>query len=216
MSFSTRTSRPSSSPPPRTPGRKRVSAKGIVNAVLWPVVAFVVFLGVWAIISERLPKTRKFILPSPWAVVRDGFGSADVRSELLRATWFTAKEALFGLAIASVIGIGLAVVMSQARWIERAVYPWAVVLQTIPILALVPLIGFWFGFGLFSRVLVCVLIAVFPIISTTLFGLRSVDRSHHDLFTLYRAGRLTRLVKLQWPPRCRRSSPGCGSRPGWP
>ena len=49
--------------------------------------------------------------------------------------------------MAIVIGIGLAVVMSQARWVERSLYPYAVILQTIPILALVPLIGFWFGFG---------------------------------------------------------------------
>jgi NitT/TauT family transport system permease protein len=107
--------------------------------------------------------------------------------------------AMAGLAIAAVLGIGLGVLMSQARWIERAVYPWAVVLQTIPILALVPLIGFWFSFGLSSRILVCVLIAIFPIISTTLFGLRGVDRGDHDLFTLYGAKRSARLRKLQWP-----------------
>jgi len=73
------------------------------------------------------------------------------------------------------------------------------VLQTIPVLALVPLFGFWFGFGIECRVLVCVLIALFPIVANTLFGLRSVDEAHHDLFTLHRASRLTRLVKLQLP-----------------
>src|SRR6185503_8200595 len=72
-------------------------------------------------------------------------------------------------------------------------------LQTVPILALVPMFGFWFGFGFASRVLVCALIGVFPILANTLFGLRSVAGNHHDLFTLHRAGRLTRLVKLQIP-----------------
>ena len=67
--------------------------------------------------------------------------------------------------------------MSQARWLERSLYPYAVILQTVPILALVPLFGFWFGFGFFSRVLVCVLIALFPIIANTLFGLRSRGRA---------------------------------------
>ncbi|QTR02743.1 ABC transporter permease, partial [Saccharothrix algeriensis] len=71
------------------------------------------------------------------------------------------------------VGVALAVLMSLASWVERAVYPYAVVLQTVPILALVPLFGFWFGFGLGSRVLVCVLVAVFPVIANTLFGLRS-------------------------------------------
>jgi NitT/TauT family transport system permease protein len=89
--------------------------------------------------------------------------------------------------------------MGQAGWLERSLYPYAVVLQTIPILAMVPLFGYWFGFGLTARVLVCVLIALFPIIATTLFGLRSVESGHHDLFTLHGAGRLTRLVKLQLP-----------------
>ena len=89
--------------------------------------------------------------------------------------------------------------MSQARWVERSLYPYAVVLQSIPILALVPVIGFWFDFGLASRLIVTVLIALFPVISSTLFGLQSADRGQHDLFTLHRAGRLTRLVKLQLP-----------------
>ena len=78
-------------------------------------------------------------------------------------------------------------------------YPYAVVLQTIPILAIVPLIGFAFGFNFRSRVLVCVLIALFPIITNTLFGLLSVDHGQHDLFTLHGVGRWQRLWKLQFP-----------------
>jgi NitT/TauT family transport system permease protein len=93
----------------------------------------------------------------------------------------------------------LAIAMSQARWVERSLYPYAVLTQTIPILAMVPLFGFWFGFGYVSRVLVVVLFCIFPIIANTLFGLRSVEQDHHDLFTLHDAGRLTRLWKLQLP-----------------
>jgi NitT/TauT family transport system permease protein len=74
-----------------------------------------------------------------------------------------------------------------------------VLLQCVPILALVPVIGFWFDFGLTSRVIVTVLIALFPVISSTLFGLQSTDRGQHDLLSLHRAGRVTRLVKLQFP-----------------
>ena len=91
--------------------------------------------------------------------------------------------------------------MSQAKFIERSVYPYAVMLQTIPILAIVPLIGFAFGFNFRSRVLVCVLIAMFPIITNTLFGLLSVDHGQHDLFTLHGVGRWRRLWKLQFPGR---------------
>jgi NitT/TauT family transport system permease protein len=132
-------------------------------------------------------------------VVREAFLNGGNFESLIRALGLTAGVAMAGLGVAIVLGIALGVLMSQARWVERAVYPWAVVLQTIPILALVPLIGFWFDFGLFSRILVCVLIAIFPIISTTLFGLRSVEPADHDLFTLYGASRRARLTKLQWP-----------------
>lgn len=110
--------------------------------------------------------------------------------------------ALTGLAIAAVIGIVWAVVMSQSRMMETALFPpYAVVLQCIPILALVPpLVGFWFGFGFSARVFVCVLIALFPIVSNTLFGLRSVDRQMRDLFALHHPSRLTVLRKLEFPP----------------
>jgi NitT/TauT family transport system permease protein len=132
-------------------------------------------------------------------VLQVGFLEPYNLQELLEALWLTVRVAMVGLGIAIVIGMTLAIAMSQARWVERSLYPYAVILQTIPILALVPLFGFWFGFGLTSRVLVCVLIALFPIIANTLFGLRSVDQDHHDLFTLHDAGRLTRLWKLQLP-----------------
>jgi NitT/TauT family transport system permease protein len=79
------------------------------------------------------------------------------------------------------------------------VYPYAVILYTIPTLALVPLIGFWFEYGYFSRVIVCILIALFPVISSTLFGLQSVDSGMHDLFTMHGVSRAARLVKLQLP-----------------
>ena len=165
-----------------------------------PLVVLLVTIGLWYAISYLLlDPQRRFLLPPPHAVVQVGFLDPYNLQELLAALWLSARVAMVGLAIAIVIGMTLAIAMSQARWVERSLYPYAVILQTIPILALVPLFGFWFGFGLTSRVLVCVLIALFPIIANTLFGLRSVDQDHHDLFTLHDAGRLTRLRKLQLP-----------------
>jgi NitT/TauT family transport system permease protein len=107
--------------------------------------------------------------------------------------------ALVGLAISVVLGIFIAVLMSQAKIAERAIFPYMVTLQAIPILAIVPLIGFWFGYGTRSRVFVCVIISIFPIIVNTLFGLQSADRGMHDLFTLHHANRVTRLRKLMFP-----------------
>jgi NitT/TauT family transport system permease protein len=74
-----------------------------------------------------------------------------------------------------------------------------VMLQAIPILAIVPLISFWLGTGQESRIIVCVIISLFPIIVNTLFGLQSAERGMHDLFTLQHVNRLTRLRKLMFP-----------------
>lgn len=165
-----------------------------------PFIVFLAVIGLWYAVSYLLlTPERRFLVPPPHAVVQIGFLDWFNLQELLDALLLSARVAFLGLAIAIVVGMTLAVAMSQARWIERSLYPYAVILQTIPILALVPMFGFWFGFGLTSRVLVCVLIALFPIIANTFFGLQSVNREHHDLFTLHGAGRLTRLWKLQFP-----------------
>jgi NitT/TauT family transport system permease protein len=142
---------------------------------------------------------RRFLIPPPHAVIQVAFLDPDNLHELAAGLWLSTRVAFLGLAIAIVIGMTLAIAMSQARWIERSIYPYAVILQTVPILALVPVFGLWFGFGFTSRVLVCILIALFPLIANTLFGLQSVNQDHHDLFTLQGANRWTRLWKLQFP-----------------
>jgi NitT/TauT family transport system permease protein len=107
--------------------------------------------------------------------------------------------AIAGLVTAMILGVFSAVMMSQATWIETSFYPYAVFLQTVPILALVPLIGLLFGFGMGARILVCVIISLFPIITNTLFGLKSAEKAQHELFSLHHASRWTRLTKLQFP-----------------
>ncbi|MGQ0670282.1 MAG: ABC transporter permease [Actinomycetota bacterium] len=157
-------------------------------------------LGVWTFVSYvALTEGQRFLLPPPQQVLRDGFFNWEHLQVILLGTWATAKVALLGLTIAIGVGMLLAILMAQARWIERSIYPYAVIVQTIPIIALVPLVGFFFTYNFTSRVLACVLIAIFPIITNTLFGLRSADESLHDLFTLHGAGRLTRLWKLELP-----------------
>jgi len=180
---------------PATGQRRRALAQ-----VVAPMIVFALVIGVWLFISYvLLEPRRRFLMPPPQEVVRIGFFDARNLSEILGALWSTTQVAIVGLLVAIAIGTIVPVAMIQARWIEWSIYPWAVVLQTIPILAIVPLIGFWFQFGFSSRVLVCVLISLFPIITNTLFGLKSTDQAHHDLFTLQRAGRVQRLLKLQLP-----------------
>lgn len=178
----------------------RARRRSWLRAVLPPALLLLVVLALWTAVSYLLlAPRRRFLLPPPQQVVTDGFGSAQTRGEILDALVSTASVAAVGLLIATILGVSVAIVMSQADWLERSVYPWAVVLQTIPILALVPLIGFWFKMGFSSRVIVCVLISLFPIITNTLFGLKSADRAYHELFTLNHASRWRILVSLQLP-----------------
>jgi NitT/TauT family transport system permease protein len=168
--------------------------------IVAPLIVFALMMGVWLFMSYvLLEPRRRFLMPPPQEVLRIGLLDARNLTEILGGLWSTTQVALVGLAVAISIGTVVPVAMIQARWVEWSIYPWAVVLQTIPILAIVPLIGFWFQFGFSSRVLVCVLISLFPIITNTLFGLKSTDQAHHDLFTLQHANRLQRLLKLQLP-----------------
>ena len=177
-------------------------------AILIPVVAsVVVFLTLWYLArTYGLSDRQRFLLPAPLDVWRRGFVDGAVRSEIMAAAWVTAREAAVGLAIAVVLGVVCGALMSQARWVERSFYPWAIVLQTVPILAIVPLLDLWakndillVKEGFRSRLIVIVIIALFPIISNTFFGLLSVDATHHDLFTVSGAGRWTRFWKLELP-----------------
>jgi NitT/TauT family transport system permease protein len=165
-----------------------------------PAAVLVAVVGLWYAVSYLLlDPQRRFLVPPPHEVIRVSFFDPFNLRELLGALWLSTRIAFIGLAIAILVGMAMAMAMSRAKWVERSLYPYAVLTQTIPILAMVPLFGFWFGFGNFSRVLVVVLFCIFPVVANTLFGLQSVQQEHHDLFTLHGASRLTRLRKLQLP-----------------
>ena len=132
-------------------------------------------------------------------MLRVGFLDTDNFGDILQSLWSSTKVAMIGLSISIVLGLFIATLMSQTKLVERAIFPFMVILQAIPILAIVPLISFWWGTGQRSRVVVCVIISLFPIIVNTLFGLQSAERGMHDLFTLHHANRLTRLRKLMFP-----------------
>ncbi len=179
---------------------KKTPRESWVRTVLPPLLLGAVILGIWYFFSfVVLDPSRQFLLEPPHEVARVGFFTWDNLSTILDGLYWSTRVALTGLVISIVLGVSIAVVMSQTVIFERALFPYLVILQAIPILALVPLISFWFGTGENSRVLVCVLISIFPIIVNTLFGLQSADALHHDLFTLQQVSRWTRLRKLMFP-----------------
>jgi len=180
--------------------RKSRMVSGVRRQVLPPLGLGMLLIGVWYFISYVvLDASRRFLLKPPHEVVRVGFLDGENLAEMMAGLWSSTKVAMIGLAISILMGVFLAVAMSQSKIIERAVFPYAVTLQAIPILAIVPLLGFWFGYQLTPRVVICVIISIFPIIVNTLFGLLSAQRAMHDLFTLHHASRWTRLWKLMFP-----------------
>ncbi len=170
-----------------------------------PIIVFFLFIGLWYLLSTvLLPPQKRFLLPTPHKVINEGFlvwrtGESRGLQPILLSLWDSAKVALMGLAITIVVGISLAVAMSTSRWLERATWPYLVAIQSAPILALTPLIRALIDGPQKQRVLVVTLIAIFPIVSNTLFGLLSAEKSQHELFTLQGASRWTRLTKLQFP-----------------
>ena len=183
-------------------GVPRIKSRGrnAAETILPPLVMGGFFLAAWYLVSYVvLDERRRFLLRPPHEVLQVGFLDWENFSEILEGLWSSTQVATTGLSISIMIGFTLAIVMSQAKVVERAIFPFMVTLQAIPILAIVPLISFWWGTGERSRVVVCVIISLFPIIVNTLFGLQSAERGMHDLFTLHRASRLTRLRKLMFP-----------------
>jgi NitT/TauT family transport system permease protein len=168
--------------------------------VVPPLVLVALLVAIWCYFSYwGMSEGRRFLVPSPRKVWDQGFADADNRRDLLGALWSSVRVASIGLALSVVIGVLIAVAMSQSKLIERAVFPVLVAVQATPILSMVPLIAIILGTQQSSRVLVCVLISFFPIVLNTLFGLISGDSGLHDLVTLHRGGRLTRLRKVMFP-----------------
>ena len=188
--------------------RRRIGWIGIFG----PIFVFAALIGAWYLMHHwgmrALFDKPPFLVPPPHDVLYDSFvrkvpqgdGSYYVaRNDLLPALGWTAAVAGGGLCVSIVLGIGLAVLMNRATWLERTAWPYLIAMQAIPILAIAPILGSILGYQANTRILICVMISIFPIVSNTLFGLQSVDSSQHDLFTLKRVSRWTRLWKLEFP-----------------
>ena len=139
---------------------------------------------------------KPFLVPRPASVLR---ATNENAKELLTAAGLTASAALCGFACSLVVGTLIACVFSQSGVIRRSCYPYAIFLQTVPIIAIAPLIVVWFGAGFRSVVLVSFIISLFPIITNGTTGLLAIDPDLLDLFRLYRASRWQVLWKLRLP-----------------
>jgi NitT/TauT family transport system permease protein len=152
-------------------------------------------LGLWqALVTlNHLPP---YILPGPLVVaqaLRERFPS------LLNSLLITTEEAAGGLVASIVVGVGAAMLFAQWRWLRQLLYPYTILLQTVPIVAIAPLIINWAGAGIFSVTIVTFIICLAPIIANTTQGLISIDENLIHLFLMYKATPAQILFRLRLP-----------------
>jgi NitT/TauT family transport system permease protein len=166
----------------RVTERARVAGRGLTipgSDYVVSVVAFVLLLAVWEA-SVRILQVPDFILPAPTAIGTSLYYG--LKSGLFVHHFFvTAFQTLAGFFLAALCGIGLGALIAQFRIVERTIYPWLVALQTLPKIAIAPLIIVWAGYGIESKIVIVALVALFPILVNTIVGLKSCDQGKLDL-----------------------------------
>ena len=175
--------------------RIRLSGRVVAGRLLPPLVPLVAVAAVLEALV-RLGAVKPFLVPAPTQVL---MALVDSCGPLLVATGQTAAGALIGFALSVLVGTGTAVGLSWSPLAQRALYPYAVFFQTVPIIAIAPLLVIWFGNDLDAVIASACIVSVFPVIANTLTGLRSTEAALCDLFRLYGASRWTTLWKLRLP-----------------
>jgi NitT/TauT family transport system permease protein len=160
-----------------------------------PVVVAVVALSIWQalVVAWDVPA---YLVPSPLRVAQTLVAD---RALLFDSLGVTVGIALAALVAATLVGTAIALLFVQSRWIEASFFPYAILLQVTPIVAIAPLIIIWVKDTRAALILCATVVAIFPIISNTTLGLRSVDPGLLDLFRLNRATRWQTLVRLRVP-----------------
>ena len=166
-------------------------------SVLMVPVAILLALLLWELAS-RWSGLPAFILPSPGAVFQR-FLKAMLDGTLIRHSFATLVEVLGGLALGTIFAIIIGYGLAKSRNVERFLSPYIVASQSIPIVAIAPLLVIWFGSGRFSKMLISALIVFFPILITTIVGIRSVPEDLRDLMRSLRATHWQIFSKLEVP-----------------
>lgn len=180
---------------PTTTRRVTRASLGVGKKLVSPVLGLVVILAVWYL-AVTWTHTPSYIFPKPTAVVNSTLNQPGL---LWTAVLVTLKTAAAGLGLAIAIGVAIGVVLGLSRPLQRSAFPYAVVLQTTPVVAIAPIVVIVLGPNLGSIVMIVFLISFFPMLSGTLVGLNSVDPDLRGVFQLYRAPRFKTLLKLRLP-----------------
>ncbi len=187
-----RTSAPSGLAP--RPSRAR-RAKRRLRVVLPPFFLILAGLVLWQLVVSA-DHIDPQLLPGPWLILRSTW---DDRADIWPAIVVTTEEAVLGMVVATVVAVLIAVAIDSFRTVRGSLYPVIVASQTVPIIALAPLVLVWWGFGLFPKVVLVALFSFFPITVGLVQGLGSADPDAINLLRTMRAGRWQLLTRVKLP-----------------
>jgi NitT/TauT family transport system permease protein len=172
-----------------------MTGRTIAARALPPIALFLLLVGAWQA-TTYVRNIPRYLLPGPADVVSAGLANS---GKLASATGVTAAGAVCGFGASLFCGTLIAVVFSQSGLIRRSFFPYAIFLQTVPIVAIAPLIVLWSGTGFRSVVIVAFIVSLFPIVTNATAGLTAIDPDLLDLFRLHGASRWQTLVKVRLP-----------------
>jgi NitT/TauT family transport system permease protein len=165
-----------------------------IKRTLPPVLILVAFILSWHIGATIY--NMPFLLPTPGAVASTFVSDFGIIMTGLAQTF---EAAFTGYIVAVLIGFAVATIMSLNHVAERSLYPYAILLQTVPVVAVAPLIVLWFGFEMKSIIIISVIISLFPIINNTLLGLKSTPTTLVELFEMHSKNSIVSFFKLRVP-----------------
>lgn len=161
-----------------------------------PATVFVILVVVLWEAMVRGFSVPEYLVPAPTVILHR---LLSMGPDILAHTGYTALESALGFVLGSVLGIMLAVVFVHSRTLELGVYPYAIALKTVPIVAIAPLLVVWLGNGMLPKVIVAAIISFFPVVVNTTKGLRDVDAEAFDLFDSMSATKSQIFFKLRVP-----------------
>jgi ABC-type nitrate/sulfonate/bicarbonate transport system permease component len=160
-----------------------------------PLAILGLLIGGWELVAQ-LGHVENYLLPAPSEVASALWNDRDL---LAPDAWVTAREVLLGFALALVVGVALALVLHLSPVLRRAIYPFVVASQAVPVVVIAPILVIWFGFGITPKLIVIALICFFPVVVNTLDGLEGVDGDQVKMMRTLGASRLGLLRRLELP-----------------
>ena len=162
---------------------------------IYPSIAFVLFVIIWEFVVKA-KDIKEYVLPAPSIILKEFYKSGDL---LFSHSLTTISETLLGFIVGVLLAVLLSLIMSSFRIIRNIFYPFMILSQTIPIIVIAPLITIWFGIGIVSKLIICVLVVFFPVALNLTEGLNSYDKDLEELLKCMNANKIQVFTKVKLP-----------------